>query len=225
MTLARSQIVQPFLGLAAVLVLSACASTPRPDTAPNARLATEQFPIAVEDQPQEMLLAAHAEGLSPNQRAALYELALDWRDRGRGPIRILVPVGEAGRRVGEAARLALIANGAPEAKILLGPAAAGGADGPVRVAFVTRAARLPDCAAQWDNLTSTGDNAPHSNFGCAIAANMAAQMADPSDLVGARPMDPADAGRRQVVLDKYRKGEVTGAAKPVADGYISDAIK
>src|SRR5690606_37618976 len=138
----------------------------------------------------------------------LSELAGDWRDGGRGPIRIQVPDSEAGRRAAEAARLALIANGAPDGQILLAPPAAGAADAPVRIALVKRAVTLPDCAAQWDNLTKTGENAPHSNFGCAVSANIAAQLADPNDLMAARPMDPADAGRRQVVLDKYRKGEV-----------------
>lgn len=217
--------VGALLALAATLALGACASASlHPDAAPEARLATEQFPIKVEDRQQEMLLAAHAEGLSPNQRAALSELAADWRDRGRGPIQIRTPDGEAGRRIGEAARLALISSGAPDNQISLVPYTAG-PDAPVRVAFLQRAAAIPDCGAQWSNLTSTGDNFPHANFGCAVSANMAAQIADPDDLLAPRPMDPADAGRRQTVLDKYRKGEITGAARPAEDGYISNAVK
>lgn len=218
-------IARPILALAAAVSLAACATTPRPDAAPDAKLSTEQFPIAVEDQPREMLLAAHAQGLSPNQRAALAELASDWRDTGRGPISIQAPPGEAARRMGEAARMALISGGTPDNQVLLTPYEAAAADAPVKVAFVKRQVVLPDCSARWDNMTSTSHNAVHTNFGCAVAANMAAQIADPADMLGARPMAPADAGRRQVVLDKYRKGEVTAADTPKTNGYVSDAVK
>ena len=38
----------------------------------------------------------------------------------------------------------------------------------------------PDCRnAPWDNLTATKDNEPYNRFGCALTANMAAQIADP----------------------------------------------
>lgn len=218
-------IARPILALAAAVSLAACATTPRPDAAPDAKLSTEQFPIKVEDQPREMLLAAHTQGLSPNQRAALTELASDWRDTGRGPIRIQAPPGEAGRRIGDAARVALIAGGLPDNEVLLTPYDVQAADAPVKISFVKRQVVLPDCAVQWGNMTSTSTNAVHQNFGCAVSANMAAQTADPADLLGARPMDPADAGRRQVVLDKYRRGEVTAADTPKTNGYVSDAVK
>lgn len=218
-------IARPIIALAAAFTLAACATTPRQDAAPDARLSTEQFPIRVEDQPREMLLAAHAQGLSPNQRAALNELASDWRDTGRGPISIQAPAGEVGRRIGEDARIALISGGTPDNQVFVTPYQAATADAPVKVSFVKSQAMIPDCAAQWDNMTSTSTNEVHPNFGCAVTANMAAQIADPNDLLSARPMDPADAGRRQVVLDKYRKGEITAAAKQESEGYVSDAVK
>ncbi|HEY2743800.1 MAG TPA: CpaD family pilus assembly lipoprotein [Polyangia bacterium] len=52
---------------------------------------------------------------------------------------------------------------------------------------------------------------------------MAAQIANPRDLIAPRDMTPADATRRSVVLDKYRKGESTATASPEANkGKISD---
>ena len=50
-------------------------------------------------------------------------------------------------------------------------------------------------------------------------------MADPGDLLGPRRMTPQDGARRQDVLDKYRRGEVTSAkSDPTASGKISSAV-
>jgi pilus assembly protein CpaD len=64
------------------------------------------------------------------------------------------------------------------------------------------------------------------NFGCAVTANMAAQIANPADLARPQHATPADAARRSLVLDKYRKGQITSSEKDdQAKGVVSDAIK
>ena len=58
-------------------------------------------------------------------------------------------------------------------------------------------------------------------------AALRAALALPVDQV-ARPrgLDPADAGRRMTVIDKYRKGEKTGAEHDEqASGAVSNAVK
>ena len=93
------------------------------------------------------------------------------------------------------------------------------------VGFKRYVAVTPRCG-DWPSVTRTASNQPISNLGCAVAANMAAQVANPGDLVGARPMDPADAGRRTAVLGKYRAGEVTSTAKDEqASGAVSTAVQ
>jgi pilus assembly protein CpaD len=58
-----------------------------------------------------------------------------------------------------------------------------------------------------------------------VTANIAAQVANPEDLLGPRPETPIDSGRRATVLDKYRKGEVTASAKDEqSNGIISKAV-
>jgi pilus assembly protein CpaD len=55
---------------------------------------------------------------------------------------------------------------------------------------------------------------------------MAAQIADPADLDHPRAMTPQDATRRQAVLDRYRKGEPTGAQQDEKAGAaISKAVQ
>ena len=77
----------------------------------------------------------------------------------------------------------------------------------------------------WENLSKTGSNRPYSNFGCAVTANIAAQVANPHDFLAPRAEDPADATRRSVVLDKYRRGEKSSTeADSQAKGAVSERV-
>jgi pilus assembly protein CpaD len=84
---------------------------------------------------------------------------------------------------------------------------------PILAGFETLRAVVPQCGRQWGSLTRTGDNQSASNFGCAVTANLAAQIANPRDIVAPRAMTPADSQRRSVVFDHYAKGEQTAAAR------------
>ena len=78
---------------------------------------------------------------------------------------------------------------------------------------------------QQRKLGNSGLTVSAMGLGCSTVSNMAAQISDPRDILGQRPQDPADAGRRSTVIDKYRKGEVTSGAKDEqASGAISKAI-
>ena len=111
----------------------------------------------------------------------------------------------------QAAKAALEAAGLSEREIALDVYTADKPDAPIRLAYERWRAKPVVCGQSWNNLTSTRDNQTQSNFGCAYTANMAAQVADPRDINGPRTMDASDAVRRATVLDKYRKGEITGA--------------
>jgi pilus assembly protein CpaD len=51
------------------------------------------------------------------------------------------------------------------------------------------------------------ENRPYWNLGCASQRNLAAMVANPTDLVQPRGETPPYAPRRSVAIDKYRKGE------------------
>lgn len=76
---------------------------------------------------------------------------------------------------------------------------------------------LPECGVWTEDLASDHRNRPYRNFGCAQSRNLGAMIADPADLVGPRPQPARDSTRRDVVFDKYRKGEPTGAVKPAGE--------
>ena len=70
------------------------------------------------------------------------------------------------------------------------------------------------------------ENKPYYNLGCAYQRNMAAMVANPSDLIQPRPEAPSSATRRSTVLDKYGKSQPTAVTYPDADkGKLSDVGK
>jgi len=69
-------------------------------------------------------------------------------------------------------------------------------------------------------------NKNYWNHGCATQRNLASMVENPADLVQPRGEAPPSAGRRQVVYDKYRKGEAYSGAYPDTDkAKISDVGK
>lgn len=80
------------------------------------------------------------------------------------------------------------------------------ASAPIRLTFVAVTAITGDCG-QWPSDLfgpSIRDNTNWENFGCATQQNLAAQIANPADLVGPRGMTPIDAQRRAEVISIYR---------------------
>lgn len=219
-----------FAGIGLVTALSACASAGGP-VGPEPLTPTQQFTIDVKQQPQEMRLAVHGAGVSQNQAHVLSAFAHQWVQSERGVITLQSPAraSDAGAayRTATGARDVLVASGVSPDKIRIVSyePAADAAEAPVIVGFVRYVAEGPKCGQAWENLTATAQNRATAEFGCAVTANIAAEIGDPADLVQPRELAPADAARRQAVLDRYRQGAVTSSAKDnQADGAISKVV-
>ena len=225
--------LRPAWPLLLALTAAGCASngSHHAELAPQSLTPTEQFPIEVRQGPDEVLMKAHPGGLSPAQEQALAELAYRWRGQGgAAPITIHAPVvgGQpAGHQAVEASRGLLLSMGvAPEQLRVAAYEAAPDQPPVLRIGYPAYRALGPACGQDWENISRTGDNRPYSNFGCSVTANIAIQVANPRDFLVPTQEDPADATRRSVVLDKYRKGEVTAAAADSkAKGAVADAVK
>lgn len=222
-----------FIALTLAASLSACAATPplQVGQASMARTPTELWNAEIATQPEEIRLAVRAQGLSSNQAGALTTFADTWRDANGSEIIVQAPVGgpEPGAvsRARESTRTFLIEQGVPASAIrLLGYDAKGDAAAPLVVGFMRYAVTIPDCGRTWTNIAHSMTNEVQPNFGCAVTANMAAQVENPADWARPHTFDPADAQRRAVVLDKYRKGDLTSSKKDEnATGAVSSVVK
>jgi len=219
--------------MAAVLAasLAACATPHKPEANESHQgpTSTEQFTAKVESHQDQILLAAHADGLSGAQARALSNLVDRWRDTGGGPIVIQAPSHGGGDAYHSAVAIqdALSGLGVRETLIkLVGYEASTAEDAPLIVGFASYEAKGPKCGQDWDAFTRSDENKPNSNFGCAITANIAAMVANPADLATVRPTDAPDAQRRETVLGKYRAGAAASSAKDdQAGGAVSTAIQ
>jgi pilus assembly protein CpaD len=213
-----------------LLALGACATTPSHDQKaadPPPVTPSERFSIQVDPSPLELKLGVHDAGISQNQADALRDFVGRWMQTDRAPITIKAPehgpAEAAVFRTATAARDFLVGQGVdPAAVRIVGYEASNDSAAPVLVGFVRYQAHTAPCGRSWENLANVYENREYDEFGCSVTANMAAQIAEPADLLHPRAMDAPDAQRRQQVLDKYRTGTNTSTAKDSqANGAVS----
>ncbi|MGZ9098287.1 MAG: CpaD family pilus assembly protein [Brevundimonas sp.] len=212
--------------LAAGLGAAGCASLGSDTPAPLTPLS--RYALQVEPGLDRIALAVHDQGLSGNQHAALRDLAGRYAVSGASRVRIESPDGNDPVAVEQAyaVRAALQAAGVPGEHIQMAAYAAPDPRAPVLAGFETLRAHIPDCSRENRNLAGRTSNQSSVGFGCAITANMAAQIADPRDILGARAMTPADSGRAAVVFDDYRKGQPSSTPQePLVNGRIARAVE
>jgi len=238
MTMKRLPIVARALAFASIAaMLVGCQTSSRVDTTESIphdyRM---RHPIAVRERDQAMtvLVGNHRGGLTPVQRADVGTLAAAWRREATGGFIIELPLGGPNERaasgVAREIRAVLVAGGVPGHSIEIRPYRTNDPVrmGVVRVNYPRMTAETGPCGLWPDDIGPTLDSAhinnrDYYNFGCAYQRNLAAQVADPQDLVQPRAEAPSLASRRNTVLDKYRKGEATATNYPDANkGKISD---
>lgn len=155
--------------------------------------------------------------LTLSSRGRVEEFATRFRYDKVDSIRVLVPYGSTNERAAEMVSRDVVKvlqkHRIGRSQILIAPYSAVGDTGPtpVRLAYSTLVAQTGPCGRWPEDLGETTENKNYYNFGCASQQNIAAQIADPRDLLGPRGMDPSDAQRRTMVIDKYRNGERTAA--------------
>lgn len=171
------------------------------------------------------------EKLGSTERQAVKYFATAYQDEGHGALIISRPSNgpddAAALRAAADARAIMLAEGVEAQYITEGPYDASGARAaPLVISYRTYEAVVPNCpdVSAWD-FAWTGTNSTLPSFGCAVSTNLAAMIANPSDLVGRQAMDAPDAMRRGVILTKYRNGEKTSAERNQdANGSISSAV-
>jgi pilus assembly protein CpaD len=184
--------------------------------------ASQRHPIMVSQRPTStsVRVVRGSHGLSPAQKAHVADFLGHFRATDQGNSRLVITVPSGSPNESEAVRAVqdlrhvISSYGFPESSVAIEPYPGGrDANAPIRLSYLRFIAEGPDCGRWPTNLAEDYRNLPYPNFGCAQQHNLAAQVANPADLLGPRTMDPTDAERRYVVTTKYRKGTSTVSEK------------
>lgn len=155
--------------------------------------------------------------LPQSAKGQIADFGRQFRASRASAIRVLLPAGSGNEAAAELVSRDVVAAlghaGVPPSRILVQPYQAGGQAGavPIRLSFTTLAAKTAPCGRWPDQLADTEQNRNYFNFGCATQQNLAAQIADPRDLLAPRGRDPIDAARRTDMIEKYRTGKQTAS--------------
>lgn len=216
----------PALAVALAASLAGCASWHRDSVTvgaiPDDYRTTHPIVIAEKNQKIDLPVGAGDRGMTGAQRDALLGF-LDGYDKSAAPtLTIAAPVGSANQLAAQAAsrdfaRLAMAA-GVKRSRIIMTSyqSAVPEASAPVRVAFVSVRAQTDKCGRWPDDLLQTSENKHYADFGCSYQNNLAAQIANPNDLLGPRKQSDIDAENRGAVIDKYR-------ARGISDEFLGNS--
>jgi pilus assembly protein CpaD len=142
----------------------------------------------------------------------------EFRDRGKGPLTAYVPVGSLSPGADafgmETIRAAL---GGPHGRVPIAVRTYAVEDpslaAPIRLSFAELAAMVPHSCGSWpkdlsgSNSREGIENEQYWNLGCAYQQNIAAQVADPLDLVRPELEDRIDVIKRSNEITKLRQGQ------------------
>ena len=207
--------------LSAAALLGAC-NTKRDYAAPYAPAdVRERHPIVLRDAPRslDVFVGRAGSGLDPRQAEDVAEFGREYRRAGKGGLVAQVPTG-ASREAAtydtlNGVRRALAQGGiSPQhLSVTTYPVADPNLASPIRLTFASLQAAVPHDCGQWPKDTGVSSfktdtsNEPYWNLGCASQATLAAQVADPIDLVRSRSEGRPDFGKRMGAITKIRQGQ------------------
>lgn len=152
--------------------------------------------------------------VTPIQRSALDGFLSRYDSAAAPMVQILVPYGSANSAA--ASRIAgqfatqMRKKGIPDNRVVQHAYhAPADAAAPIRVSFAAMRAQVASNCGRWpEDMLARVDNKHWANFGCSYQNNLAAQIANPGDLIAPRSTTPIDAANRSNAIDQYRNRDV-----------------
>lgn len=179
-----------------------------------------RHPVVLADAPKRLdIFFVGANGrLDYPQARQIDVFAQDYLGDGRGPIRIAMPQGPIDHAAAEATlaavRRILLRNGVKNGVEIIGYRVADPTlSASLHLSYVTTQARPTTSCGDWPedlgsgNTLQTWENRPYYNLGCSSQQTLAAQVANPQDLVKPRAEDPTDVQLRTRAIGLLRAGE------------------
>lgn len=203
------------LAVAAVALVAGCAQ--KRDSVvvgaiPDDYRTNHPIVIAEKEETLDLPVGASDRGATHSQRASLEGFLANYDRSAAPPLTIMKPSGSTNAVAASAVAkdFAQIARktGVPAHRIMIASyqASAEEVSAPVRVAFTAMRAQTGQCGRWPADVLETSDNKHYANFGCSYQNNVAAQVANPADLLGPRKPSPIDAENRGNVIGDYQAG-------------------
>lgn len=204
--------VSPGLAIAATALALAGCSSLRPTQQAFAPDEYEQrHQIKIGDAVRHLDVFAAGRQLDARQQRDISEFGREYAQHGRGAIVMALPSGaQVGHGV-HAIRAALGVNAPIQVSHYQADPRLGAS--PVRLSFMKLQAQVATPCGLWpDDLAGTKDqqtwqNRPYHNLGCSYQSMLAAQVADPIDLVRPRPEGRVDLLKRTKDIEALRKDQ------------------
>ena len=207
----------------AASVLAACSTGPYQEQAPSVN--RTQIQVAESIERLELYPRADGLALSARDHQAMVGFLAAYAKEGDGPIFLNQPAsggaGAASASTQVRSAMAHLGLGGVPVKTGQYPVAPG-SPAPVVVSYRSLKTIVPDCRSLGD-LTKTFYNQPHPEWGCSYHANIAAQIADPNQLLAPYEFGTADPLRRADIYEKYITGEPTGSTRSPDQNVSSKA--
>ncbi|MFM9973844.1 MAG: CpaD family pilus assembly protein [Beijerinckiaceae bacterium] len=160
--------------------------------------------------------------LDPRQQDDVRAFGRDYMQNGQGPLIAYLPSGGAqGVNEGLSGIRQALAGGGASGRLQIAhyqPESGSGA--PIRLAYAKLTAEVASrCGYDGEDIvpsrfTENTSNRANNNFGCTYQRNLAAQIADPRDLVRPRQEGPVDVKKLLAGIEKIRKVEAKNELRP-----------
>lgn len=207
------RLAQAALAVAAIAMVAGCAKRNSiiVGSIPDDYRTSHPIVIAEKEKTIDIPVGSTERGLSRIHKVAVDGFIAGY-DRGSAPlVSVLVPYGSPNEHAAGLVAADMVARlharGVPQGSILHQPydARRYGTSAPIRLAYLEMAAQTGPCG-RWpeDMLQNTAENKHWANYGCSYQNNLAAQVANPADLLGPRRMSEIDTERRSISIDDYR---------------------
>src|SRR5581483_5298395 len=192
-----------------------------------------RHPITLQesDHALELFVGTNRGELNPTQRAQVLSFGLGWKREATGGMVVSRPIGSTNELASSDATHEIVsilaAAGLPPQSIVVQSYPAAGPNiATIRISYPRIHAQAGPCGLWPKDIGPSMnrdyfENRPNWNFGCSTQHNLAAMVADPSDLVQPRGETPAYAMRRTTVMEKYRQGQTAATT----DNASSSAAK
>lgn len=199
--------------VAAAMLLAGCANRDsiKVGSIPDDYRTNHPIVISEQEKTVDIPVGMSDRGMSRVQKTAVDGFIAGYDRRAAPTVGIMVPHGSGNQAAASIVAADIVkrlrAAGVPEGAILHQPydAARYGDAAPIRLSHAEMRASTGPCGRWPADMLENTENKHWANFGCSYQNNLAAQIANPADLLGPRKPAEIDPARRSAAIDNYRE--------------------